>query len=220
MEVSDLPKVTRGGCNTNRNTEPRSYTLQTTLLPLCCTLRLLVLIKEWMGRKSDLGVFLHPKESKLIFSRTPCSCCGTLSPEAFLDVFSPVFNHVLRGGEGRGWVAPEPSRTRLSILSLGESNLSCPQARWQWPSSLHWPSWTGHRVSLPFPASFIPTYLCLWERRGLKSLIKGCLFCMLLPVVWGSQRSQHTVLFMSMSVWIHFKAPLLCKHLRSSIPSA
>lgn len=119
------------------------------------------------GEKNQIWVsFFHPRESQLFFSRTPCSRFDTLSPKDFLDVFSCLFSRVLRGGEGGGWGAPEQSGTRLNILFPGESNLSCPQARWRRPSSLHWPSWTGHRVSLPFPASSIPTYLCPLGRRG------------------------------------------------------
>ena len=109
----------------------------------------------WGGKekkKNQILVFFHPKESQLFFSRTPCSRFDTLSPKDFLGVFS-LF--VLRGGKGGVWVAPEPSGTRQNILMPGESNLSCPQARWRWPSSLHWSSWTGHTVSLPRP--FPPT---------------------------------------------------------------
>jgi len=135
-EVSDLPKVTRGGRRAAGmlNQEICSeYSLQPALLPLCCWLELLELIKERMRgerrkKKNQILVFFHPKESQLFFSRTPCSRFDTLSPKDFLGVFS-LF--VLRGGKGGVWVAPEPSGTRQNILMPGESNLSCPQARWR-----------------------------------------------------------------------------------------
>lgn len=168
--VSDLPKVTGGDHNTagmlNQALTASTVCSQPACLSpaffTCCSWS-----KNGWGGKVNLGLLFFIQKKANYFSQGLLASALTLSPQRIFWVFfACLFSHIFYGGEGGSWLAPELSETRLSILFPGESNLSCPQARWQWPYSLHWLSWTGHAVSLPFPASYIPTYLCLWESRG------------------------------------------------------
>lgn len=54
----------------SRDAEPGSYgkySVQSTLLALCCSLELLELIKEWMGKKNQIWVSFSSKRKPIIF---------------------------------------------------------------------------------------------------------------------------------------------------------
>lgn len=196
-EVSDLPKVTGGDHNTAGMLNQALIASTACTQPAClspaafsgCSWS-----KNGWGEGVRFGSLFFIQKKANYFPKGLLASALTFSPQRiFWMFFACLFSHVFCGGEGGSWVAPELPERRLSVLFPGESNLSCPQARWQWPYSLHWPNWTGQSF-FTIPCLIHSHLLMPVREKGIKkSLIKGCLFCMLLPVVWGSQRSYHTI---------------------------
>lgn len=74
----------------SRDAEPGSYgkySVQSTLLALCCSLELLELIKEWMGKKIRFGSLFFIQKKANYFSQGLLAAALTLSPQRIFWMF-------------------------------------------------------------------------------------------------------------------------------------